>query len=472
MVQAGDEIKVGEVIAEKYRVERVLGRGGMGTVVAVWHQELHERRAIKFMLPKAAQHAEAVERFLREARAAARLKSPHAVKIHDVARLPTGVPYIVMEYLEGMDLDKLLESRGPLSMDEACRYILQACEAIGEAHALGIVHRDLKPANLFITTSVRGDPFVKVLDFGIAKVARTEDVKSPSITVAHRTMGTPAYMSPEHVSDSKNVDGRADIWSLGVILYQLTTCALPFVANHHPVLYAKILDDREVAPPPSRVHSAITPDFDAVVLRCLEKNIYTRYQTIAELVQALTPFATGARKHQPSYAGHLGTGPMGTLPLDGSPQPAPALAASTVVPTIASGPPLALVGPTLQGGMVRTTNPPRSMRNAMVASAVAGSVITGIGVWIMVAGGRPGEAAGTIALPASADASLPLQDKPISETAALAAPVAPEMNPVAQASSAPASSALGPASAPKSTGQKKQTSTTKTSTNKEFSTRK
>src|SRR4051812_15017463 len=123
MLHAGDYIQVGEVLADKYRVERVLGRGGMGMVVAGWHQELHERRAIKFMLPDAARYLDAVERFVREARAATRLKSPHAVKIHDVARMADGVPYIVMEYLEGMDLDNVLESRGPLAIDEACRYV-------------------------------------------------------------------------------------------------------------------------------------------------------------------------------------------------------------------------------------------------------------------------------------------------------------------------------------------------------------
>lgn len=470
MQHAGD-VKPGDIIAEKYRVDRVLGKGGMGMVVAVWHQDLHERRAIKFMLPKAAQHAEAVERFLREARAAARLKSPHAVKIHDVARMSTGVPYIVMEYLEGMDLDKLLESRGPLSIDEACRYILQACDAIGEAHTLGIVHRDLKPANLFITTGARGEPCVKVLDFGIAKVSRStedDDVKSPSITVAHRTMGTPAYMSPEHVSNSKIVDGRADIWSLGVMLFQLTTRSLPFVANHHPVLYAKILDDRELAPPPSRANAAIPPEFDAVVLRCLEKNIQARYQSVAELVEALTPFATGARARVHSLADHSGLGPRGTLPLMKHPLHVPNEA--TVIPTVMAGPPLAAVGPTLQGGVVSRTAPqPTAMRHKIVASAIAGSVITGLAVWLMVAGGRS-QASGTVAPPIIEVPSTSFQDKPAPEnTAAVLTPI-PDVNPAPAVSSASTASAPSPSAAPKATGQKK--SSTKAAGNKEFSTRK
>ncbi len=477
MWHAGDDIKAGDVIADKYRVERVLGRGGMGMVVAVWHQDLHERRAIKFMLPKAAQHAEAVERFLREARAAARLKSSHTVKIHDVARTPTGVPYIVMEYLEGMDLEKLLETRGSLGMDEACRYILQACEAIGEAHALGIVHRDLKPANLFVTTGVRGDPFVKVLDFGIAKVTRgmdSMDAESPSLTVAHKTMGTPAYMSPEHVSNSKTVDGRSDIWSLGVMLYKLTTGSLPFAANHHPLLYAKILDNREMAPPPSRSHSAITPDFDAVVLRCLEKNIYTRFQTIAELVEAITPFATGARTHLPSLAGNLVTVPMGTMPLDQLEQNEQPLSRDrAIIPSVAAGTPLAAVGPTSQGGVVRAAHQTTSMRNAIVASAIAGSLITGIAVWIMVAVGRNDGASETVARPAIRDESIiPFQNKPTSEpTASILSPI-PETSLAASNSSAPKLSVPLAQSAPKPTGQKKQPTTKKNPANNEFSTRK
>ena len=149
-----DYFHVGDVLDDKYRVDSILGRGGMGVVLAVWHQKLQERRAIKLMLPKMAHDLQAVERFTREARAASRLKSAHAVKIHDVDSLSDGVPYIVMEFLEGQDLQNLLQTTGPLRVDEACRYILQACEALSEAHELGIVHRDLKPANLFVTKGI------------------------------------------------------------------------------------------------------------------------------------------------------------------------------------------------------------------------------------------------------------------------------------------------------------------------------
>ena len=476
MLHAGDYIRVGDVLADKYRVERFLGRGGMGMVIAVWHQDLHERRAIKFMLPEAAKRVESVERFLREARAATRLRSQHAVKIHDVARMADGVPYIVMEYLEGMDLDGVLESRGPLPVDEACQYILQACEAIGEAHALGVVHRDLKPANLFVTTGVRGEPFVKVLDFGIAKVARGTDVKSPSITISQTMMGTPAYMSPEQVSDSKTVDGRADIWSLGVILYQLTTGAIPFDADHFPVLFAKILDDREIAPPPSRIRSAIPPEFDAVVLRCLEKNVQARYQTIAELVDALTPFATGARPPARAAASDMYTLPMPTV-RHGSEALAPSH--DHTIPSAPAGTApaavertLATAGPTLQGGMVRTANQATSVRNALVASAVTGSLIVAVAVWIMVAGGRNDGASEAVATPAISHTSMALPDKPTSENTASVPATTPEVNPVASVSSAPKLAVQPRATAPKPSAQKSQPVATTATTGKEFSTRK
>jgi len=478
MLHAGDYIRVGDVIADKYRVERYLGRGGMGMVIAAWHQDLHERRAIKFMLPEAAQQADSVERFLREARAATRLKSPHAVKIHDVARLSDGVPYIVMEYLEGTDLDEVLESRGgPLPIDEACRYVVQACEAIGEAHALGIVHRDLKPANLFITKGVRGDPFVKVLDFGIAKVARSTDVKSPSITISQSMMGTPVYMSPEQVSDSKTVDGRADIWSLGVILYQLTTCAVPFIADHYPVLFAKILDDRELAPPPSRLNSAIPPEFNAVVLRCLEKNIHARYQTIAELVAALTPFATGAYKPARALtSNNMYTLPMATMRR--SSDALPLIAQGTIPMAAPAGTapaavgPLPTTGPTLQGGMVRTARQTTSVRNAIVASAIAGSLLVGTATWIMVAGGRNDGASQAGATPAISPASMGLPDKPIAENTASVSATTPEVNPVASGSSAPKLSVNLQAPPPKPTAQKSPPVATTNKSGKEFSTRK
>src|SRR5580692_5366081 len=163
--QSSAGVREGDVLAGKYRVERVLGMGGMGVVVAAMHTELDRRVALKFLLPSALANAVAVGRFAQEARAVVRLKSEHVARVIDVGRLETGAPYIVMEYLEGTDLGVTIEQRGKLPVPEAVDYVLQACEAVAEAHALGIIHRDLKPRNLFVTLGVDGQPFVKVLDF-------------------------------------------------------------------------------------------------------------------------------------------------------------------------------------------------------------------------------------------------------------------------------------------------------------------
>src|SRR5262245_18034417 len=216
-------VQPGDMLAGKYRVERVLGAGGMGVVVSAMHIDLEERRAIKLMHSADLANAQTVERFLREARAAARLRSDHVAKVHDVGRLETGAPYIVMELLVGEDLSHLLKARGPLPIEEAVLYILQACDAIGEAHAAGIVHRDLKPANLVLSRRPNGAPCVKVLDFGISK--RTAPAGSAmlqsEITGTAEVIGSPHYMSPEQMRSTRNVDNRTDIWSLGVILYKL-----------------------------------------------------------------------------------------------------------------------------------------------------------------------------------------------------------------------------------------------------------
>nr|HMR07207.1 serine/threonine-protein kinase [Polyangiaceae bacterium] len=218
-------VNQGDILAGKFRVEKLLGSGGMGMVVAAHHLQLDEPVAIKFLLPEALTNAAAVGRFAREARAATKIKSEHVVRIIDIGSFDSGEPYIVMEYLNGQDLSQLLAARGPLPPDEVAEYILQACEAIVEAHVLGIVHRDLKPANLFVAARMDGTPLVKVLDFGISKVSTGPDL---SLTETSALMGSPLYMSPEQMASAKSVDARTDIWALGVILYELVTGKPPF----------------------------------------------------------------------------------------------------------------------------------------------------------------------------------------------------------------------------------------------------
>jgi serine/threonine-protein kinase len=282
-------VQPGDLLADKYRVERVLGQGGMGVVVAATHEQLGQKVALKFLLPEAASGGEAVARFLREAKATVRLKSEHVARVLDVGTLPTGSPYIVMEYLDGRDLHAVIKEMGQLPLDLTIEYLMQTCEALAEAHLHGIVHRDLKPANLFLTTLPDGGPCIKVLDFGISKI--TADADAPAMTRTSAVLGTPYYMSPEQLRSSRAVDARADLWSLGVILYELLTGQPAFPGETLPELCAAILTD------PVRPLSELRPDLpaalDAVAARCLEKDPNARYQDIAQLAGALAPFHPG-----------------------------------------------------------------------------------------------------------------------------------------------------------------------------------
>jgi tRNA A-37 threonylcarbamoyl transferase component Bud32 len=278
-------VVTGDVIAGKYRVERVLGRGAMGVVVAARHQQLDQVVAIKILARDAAEDGVAVERFLREARATARLRSEHVARVLDVGQLPDGVPYIVMEHLEGSDLGELLEMTGALPPWKACEYVVQACDAVAEAHARGIVHRDLKPENLYLTTRVGGDAMVKVLDFGISKVMSG---KQGALTQTRAVVGSPLYMSPEQLRSSKEASPRSDVWALGVVLYELMTRRWPFEAESLPDLCIKVA--REQARPVTEHRADLPPGLADVIARCLAKDPADRYPDAASLAQALGPF--------------------------------------------------------------------------------------------------------------------------------------------------------------------------------------
>lgn len=281
------DVKPGDVIAGKYRIERVLGAGGMGVVVAAHHIHLDERVAIKFLLPEAAARPEAVARFTREARAAIKIKSSHVARVIDVATLESGAPYMVMEYLDGQDLSALLVQRGPQPVTEAVDFVIQACDAIAEAHGLGIIHRDLKPANLFCVRGADGLLSVRVLDFGISKVTSTT-AGELDMTRTSTVMGSPVYMSPEQLTSAKNVDARTDIWSLGVVLYELVAGQLPFQGETLSEVSINIATQQ---PPSLRQSRPDLPDgLEAVVLKCLEKDRSRRYQNVAELAGDLVRF--------------------------------------------------------------------------------------------------------------------------------------------------------------------------------------
>jgi eukaryotic-like serine/threonine-protein kinase len=292
----------GEVLAGKYRVERVLGSGGIGVVVAALHMQLDERVALKFLLPDALLSAESVARFVREARAAVRIKNEHVARVNDVGELENGSPYIVMEYLEGGDLAAWLRQRGPMPIEQAVDFLLQACEAIAEAHSLGIVHRDLKPANLFCIQKPDGSLFIKVLDFGISKVARP-DASGNDMTRTTALMGSPFYMSPEHMQLSKGVDVRTDIWSLGIILFELLTGRPPFYAEAVTELAIQVA--MEPAPPLRAFRSDAPAGLEQVIATCLQKDRAMRFQNVGELALALKDF--GSKRSRLSVEGILGT---------------------------------------------------------------------------------------------------------------------------------------------------------------------
>jgi eukaryotic-like serine/threonine-protein kinase len=263
--------------------------GGMGVVLAATHLELDEPVALKVMLPKFASNVEAAERFAREARASVKIRSEHMVRVLDVARLEDGTPYMVMEYLEGSDLARLLETQGPLPPQVSVAYVLQACDAIAAAHALGIIHRDLKPGNLFLAQRGDGTRAIKVLDFGISKLSVRLSDRDATLTTTSATMGSPPYMAPEQMRSAKNVDARTDIWGLGCVLYELMVGRRPFQGTTMPELCAAII--AESPAPPSQLTPGIAQALDAVVLRCLEKLPGARYSSVAELASALVPFS-------------------------------------------------------------------------------------------------------------------------------------------------------------------------------------
>jgi len=282
---------VGEVVAGKYEILGLIGSGGMGYVVAALHVELGEMVALKFLRPEALAQEELVERFAREARAAVRIKSEYVARVMDVGTLPDGVPFIVMEHLEGKDLADVLAEQTRLPIRTAVEYMMQACEALASAHANGIVHRDIKPENLFLTRHAQGVDIIKVLDFGISKLALTSPASKGSRQFVRTMlpMGSPTYMSPEQIRTAGEVDARSDIWSLGCVLFELIAGTTAFDAPTLMQLSAAIL---EKDPTPLRnLQPECPPELEAVVMKCLEKDASKRFQNIAELAVALYPFA-------------------------------------------------------------------------------------------------------------------------------------------------------------------------------------
>jgi eukaryotic-like serine/threonine-protein kinase len=285
----------GTVLAGKFRIERVLGRGGMAVVVEAWHLTLRQRVALKFLT--SVKDSATLERFIREARAVVRLQSDHVVKVYDVATTEDGHPFIVMEALDGKDLGAVLEERSSgLAVADAVDHVLQAIDAIAEAHALGIIHRDLKPSNLFVARRADGEELVKVLDFGISKLEPgLEGMKDKALTNTAAVVGSPLYMSPEQIRSAKKVDARTDIWSLGVILYELLMRVPPFEGE----TVGEVLSNAITATPaPMRtLRPDVPPDLEQAILRCLAKDRNERWSNVSDLAKQLAPHGS-RRSHR------------------------------------------------------------------------------------------------------------------------------------------------------------------------------
>jgi eukaryotic-like serine/threonine-protein kinase len=284
-------VDIGDTLAGKYEIERFLAKGGMGVVVVARHLQLDKQVAIKFMLPhllRAGVEPGALERFVREGRAAVRLRGENVARVIDVDSLPDGMPYMVMEYLEGQDLSHHIQKHGPLPLAESVDYVLQACVAMAEAHLCGIVHRDLKPSNLFLTRRPDGSALIKVLDFGISKLYEDPDGERTQTAV---TMGSPSYMAPEQAQSARDADVRSDIWSMGVVLYECTSKQLPYgrQASTAGILAQLIYEQPR---PLADVAPNLPAAFCKVVDICLKKEPAERYQTIGELASALLPFSS------------------------------------------------------------------------------------------------------------------------------------------------------------------------------------
>ena len=282
-------VTAGDVLAGKYRVDQVLGAGGMGVVVAAYHLQLEQRVALKFLRASALRDPSGRARFDREARAAARIRGEHVARVLDVGHLESGAPYLVMEYLEGLDLSAWLSRRGPLPVELAVDFVLQACEAVAEAHSLGIIHRDLKPANLFCVHRPDGLPSIKVLDFGISKTA-PGDASEAHMTATSAVIGSPLYMSPEQMRSPREVDTRADVWALGIVLYELLTGRTPFASETLPMLVLRIAQEPA---PPIWIHRGDVPaPLAAAISACLVKDRERRTRSVGELAAAIAPFAS------------------------------------------------------------------------------------------------------------------------------------------------------------------------------------
>ena len=449
--------KPGELIAGKYRIQRLIGFGGMGAVFVAQHEMLAKEIALKLLLADAMNDAASSTRFVNEARAAAKIKGDHVVGVHDVGVLDDGRPYIAMDLLEGEDLGLLLQKGGPLPHTTVVDYLLQGMEALAQAHAHGIVHRDLKPSNFFLATQADGSRVVKVLDFGIAKTIGAN--ASVSLTNTKAMMGSPLYMSPEQIRRSKDVDPQSDVWALGVVAFELLTGQTPFLGENIGEVVLAIAEQT-----PARADTlrpGIPAALGVVVARCLEKDRTRRFKTVVELARALAPFASrsGVAEVERVAAAfeRVGARSTGDVVLALSPRPP--------ITGDASAPPGLAEAMTVRGDTVSPTqgswthhgdarSDARSRRRYILK-------IVGIGAAVGLVAGLVMFGVMTFKQPSPPPTLATAPDRPVSlapaDSVAAAAPAWPGAGAGPAASSAPSASppasAAPPVAPPRATGQ-------------------
>ena len=397
-------LKQGDVLGGKFRVERLVGKGGMGVVMEATNVQLDQKVALK-LLARNADDPAVVERFMREAKAAARLKSEHVARVFDVGKDPAHGPYIVMELLDGSTLAEVLQKARRVPLHKAVEHVIDACEGLAEAHARGIVHQDIKPGNLFLVAGDDGRPSVKVLDFGIATMRSKDDpANKDSKSSAPRSQGTPAYLSPEQLKGNPPVDHRADVWALGCVLYELVSGERAFRATRFTELVTKILE----APPDTLPLDVELPDAVALIIdKCLQKDPTKRYNSTGELALALLPFAR--RRAHSSVAkavAHVKTGGLDPdLQMPSSMPPPPIGAADSGPTDVASVPNLRAPSvPSFSNAPGAKTSdapaPPARSKSALAIAVVFGAVALG---------------GGAFAISRAFDKPVP-SDKPVSTT--------------------------------------------------------
>jgi eukaryotic-like serine/threonine-protein kinase len=355
---------VGTVIAGKYRIDAVIGRGGMGAVYRATHVMLNKTIAVKTIKPDLIESTEMVQRFQREARAATSLEHPNIVAVYDFGQAEDGALYIVMEFVNGVSLKDAIRASGPMPAARIARLLTQVASALARAHRNHVVHRDLKPQNLMIATDAKGEERIKLLDFGIAK--SMEEGTTTPLTAAGYSLGTPHYMAPEQAV-GQEVDGRADLYALGVILYEMLVGDVPFNAGSAPAVLIMHLNDAPEPPSRRRPDLPISPALEAIALRCLEKNPAQRFQTAEEFSEALERAVPAGTPVAPRAGTDAATALVAPSPLPGDtarPFFLPLEASSVAVP-----PPL----PTQQPG----TRPTINARDAAVLPAATPPSIGG-----------------------------------------------------------------------------------------------